>query len=76
MSEKNEKTKTNNCNDVRIVLQKIGDSLYDKYDESDDLIFAQTSIYAYGKAINAAKAQLMHKKIHGSPETIDFFETE
>jgi hypothetical protein len=70
------KTKTVKVDDVRVVCQHIGDSLCDKYDETQDLKSAQGAISAYAAAISAMKAQLIYKKSTGSPGRIDFFETE
>jgi hypothetical protein len=76
MSEKTNKKKTNNVDDVRVACQQIGDSLYDKYDDTQDLKSAQCAVSAYAAAISAMKAQLIYKKMTSTPGRIAFFETE
>jgi hypothetical protein len=44
------------------------------YDDTADIKAAQTAISAYSAAINAAKAQLIYKKMTGKPGQIEFFE--
>jgi hypothetical protein len=46
-----------------------------KYHESKDLKVAQISLSAYKTAIAAAKAQVVYKKLTGTPNTINFFES-
>lgn len=68
------KIETLNVTDVINVTRNIGDSLANQYEKTKDLKIAQTSLAAYKTAINGAKAQIIYKKITGSPERIDFFE--
>jgi hypothetical protein len=76
MSKKIKKKKTNNVDDVRVACQQIGDSLHDKYDDTQDLKSAQGAVSAYAAAISAMKAQLIYKKMTSTPGRIAFFETE
>jgi hypothetical protein len=66
------KTKTVDINDVREQCQSIGDKLKDNFDKTADLKVAQGAVSAYGTAINAAKTQLVYKKLTGTPIDIDF----
>ena len=68
------KIKTMNVADVISVTQEMGDTLANQYHQSKDLKVAQISLSAYKTAINAAKAQVIYKKLTGSPEKIKFFE--
>jgi FtsZ-binding cell division protein ZapB len=63
---------TINVSDVRKALQNMGDSNATLYNETQDLKVCQTAIKAYNSAINAAKAQLIHKKLTGLPVNIPF----
>lgn len=66
--------KTINVSDVISVTQEMGDTLASQYNRSKDLKVAQISLSAYKTAINAAKAQVIYKKLTGSPDQIKFFE--
>jgi hypothetical protein len=68
------KNKTVNVDDVRVMCQKIGDSLSDNYSRTADIKAAQAAVGAYATAIAAVKAQLIYKKMTGSPSQIEFFE--
>lgn len=70
------KTQTVTVNDVRVTCQTIGDKLNDNYEKTGDLKSAQGAIQAYSTAIKAAQAQLVYKKLTGSPGKIAFFENE
>ena len=63
---------TTNVNDVRKALQNMGDSNATLYNETKDLKVCQTAIKAYNSAINAAKTQIIYKKITGTPGEIPF----
>ena len=65
---------TEGVTEVAKVLQHMGDSLCNKYNQTGDMKAAQSSIAAYGVAINAMKAQLIYKKQTASPARIEFFE--
>jgi hypothetical protein len=52
----------------------MGDKLATKFNEQKDLKVAQISLSAYKTAINAAKAQVIYKKLTGNPNAISFFE--
>lgn len=66
--------KTVNVSDVISVTQDMGDTLANQYNRSKDLKVAQISLSAYKTAISAAKAQVIYKKLTGSPDRIKFFE--
>lgn len=68
--------KTTTVDDVRVMCQRIGDSLSHTYDQTGDIKAAQSAVSAYATAINAIKAQLIYKKMTTSPGRINFFETE
>ena len=70
----NKKIKTINITDVISVSQEIGDTLANQYQKTKDLKVAQISLSAYKTAISGAKAQVVYKKLTGSPEQIKFFE--
>lgn len=70
----NKKIKTINVTDVISVSQEIGDTLANQYQKTKDLKVAQISLSAYKTAISGAKAQVVYKKLTGSPEQIKFFE--
>ena len=63
---------TENITDVRKAVQNIGDALNKKFYETKDLKVAQGAIQAYSVAINAAKTQLIYKKLTGTPIEIEF----
>ncbi len=67
------KIKTMNVTDVIKVTQEIGDVLSNQYHASKDLKVAQGALSAYKTAISAAKAQLIYKKLTGTPTEIEFF---
>jgi hypothetical protein len=67
------RTKTASINDVRIACQSIGDTVSDTFKRTGDLKAAQGAISAYSTAISAAKAQLIYKKLTGTPAEMEFF---
>jgi hypothetical protein len=67
-------TKTENVTDVINVTRDMGDKLNTMFEKNKDLKVAHLSLNAYRTAIGAAKAQLIYKKLTGSPETVKFFE--
>lgn len=64
--------KTNSIDDVRKACQEMGDMLKETYVDTKDLKAAQHSIKAYSTAINAAKTQVIYKKLTGHPPEIPF----
>jgi len=64
--------KTDGIDDVRKACQEMGDMLKETYVDTRDLKAAQTSIKAYSTAINAAKTQVIYKKLTGHPPEIPF----
>jgi succinate dehydrogenase/fumarate reductase flavoprotein subunit len=74
MSRIKKKITTEKVSDVRKELQSIGDKTAGVFHNTSDLKAAQIALKAYNGAISAAKAQLIYKKLTGSPGSIDFFE--
>ncbi len=70
------KTKTVTINDVRQACQSIGDKVNDTFNATGDLKAAQSAISAYSTAISAAKAQLIYKKLTGTPAEMSFFKDQ
>lgn len=66
--------KTINVTDVINVTREMGDSLSTMYYANKDLKVAGLALSGYKTAIGAAKAQLIYKKLTGSPERVAFFE--
>jgi hypothetical protein len=66
--------KTSNITDVINVTRDMGDTLNNMFQKTKDLKVAHQSVDAYRTAISGAKAQLIYKKLTGSPESINFFE--
>jgi hypothetical protein len=63
---------TNNITDVLKAVQGIGDTLNEGFNATKDLKMAQGAVQAYSAAINAAKTQLIYKKLTGTPIEIEF----
>jgi hypothetical protein len=68
------KIKSVTVSDVRVQLLNIADSTAMLYDKTDDLKAAELALKSYNGAVNAAKVQLMYKKLTGAPSMIDFLE--
>lgn len=68
------KIKTETVTDVIAVTQEMGDSLANMYEKGKDLKVGALALHAYRTAISGAKAQVVYKKLTGSPESIAFFE--
>ena len=60
-------TKTVTIDDVRVACQDMGDQLKNNFDITGDIKVAATAVSAYSTAINAAKTQLIYKKLTGAP---------
>jgi hypothetical protein len=60
-------TKTVSIDDVRVACQDMGDQLKNNFDTTGDIKVAATAVSAYSAAINAAKTQLIYKKLTGAP---------
>lgn len=73
---KNKKTvvQTEGVTEVREQLQAIGDKANGVYQDTGDLKAAEIALKGYNGAVQAGKAQLIYKKLTGSPGEIDFFE--
>jgi len=67
--------KTDGIDDVRKACQEMGDMLKETYVDTKDLKAAQISIKAYSTAINAAKTQVIYKKLTGHPPEIPFLKS-
>ena len=76
MSRANNKVKTDTISSVRKELQNIGDSAATVFNTTTDLKSAELAMKAYNGAVNAAKTQLMYKKMTGLPGSIGFFEED
>jgi len=74
--QKNGKTivQTDGISDVRDELQIIADKTAGLYADGNDLKAAELALKAYNGAVSAAKAQLIYKKLTGTPGSITFFE--
>lgn len=68
------KIKSVTISDVRMQLLNIADSTAMLYDSTDDLKAAELALKSYNGAVNAAKVQIMYKKLTGAPSMIDFLE--
>lgn len=68
------KVKTQTIAEVRTQLLNIADSTAYVYEETNDLKAAELALKSYNGAVNAAKVQLMYKKLTGAPSVIDFLE--
>lgn len=65
---------TDKISEVRVQLLNIADSTAAIYEETNDLKAAELALKSYNGAVNAAKIQLMYKKLTGAPSMIDFLE--
>lgn len=68
------KKQTDKISEVRTQLLNIADSTSAVYEETNDLKAAELALKSYNGAVNAAKIQLMYKKLTGAPSMIDFLE--
>ena len=68
--------KTKGVTDVINVTRDMGDQFNNMFQKNKDLKVAALAYQGYKTAIQAAKAQIIYKKLTGSPETIAFFEDE
>ena len=66
--------KTQTVTDVINVTRDMGDQLNNMFQKNKDLKVAALALSGYKTAINAAKAQVIYKKLTGNPETIEFLE--
>jgi len=74
MSKKQRIIQTVDCDDTTKELLNIADKTAMVYEQTKDLKAAELALKGYNGAINAKKAQLVYKKLTGSPGVIDFFE--
>ena len=68
------KKQTDNVSDVRNQLLNIADKTAMIFENTDDLKAAELAMKSYNGAVNAAKVQLIYKKLTGAPSVIDFLE--
>jgi hypothetical protein len=66
--------KTNGVTDIINVTRDMGDQLNNMFQKNKDLKVAALALSGYKAAIQAAKAQVIYKKLTGSPESIEFLE--
>lgn len=65
---------TKNITDVIGISRTIGDKLATVFAETGDIRVALVSLDGYKTAISGAKAQLIYKKLTGTPGKIPFLE--
>ena len=68
------KKQTDNISEVRNQLLNIADKTAMIFENTDDLKAAELAMKSYNGAVNAAKVQLIYKKLTGAPSVIDFLE--
>jgi len=68
------KKQTDNVSEVRNQLLNIADKTAMIFENTDDLKAAELAMKSYNGAVNAAKVQLIYKKLTGAPSIIDFLE--
>ena len=68
------KVKTETISEVRAQLLTIADATATVYENTNDLKAAELALKSYNGAVNAAKVQLMYKKLTGAPSLIAFLE--
>jgi len=66
--------KTDGVTDIINVSSNMGDQLNNMFQKNKDLKTANLALTGYRTAVAAAKAQIMYKRLTGSPEVIEFFE--
>jgi hypothetical protein len=71
---KTKQFKTETISEVRTQLLNIADSTAAIYESSNDLKAAELALKSYNGAVNAAKVQIMYKKLTGAPSIINFLE--
>ena len=67
-------SKTKQVGEIRDELVRIGDQANDAYKKNEDVATAKLAVAAYGQAINAAKTQVMYKRLTGQPGKMKFLE--
>jgi hypothetical protein len=68
------KKQTDSISEVRNQLLNIADKTAMIFENTDDLKAAELALKSYNGAVNAAKVQLIYKKLTGAPSIIDFLE--
>jgi len=66
--------KTQTVTDVINVTRDMGDQLNNMYQKNKDLKVAALALSGYKTAIQAAKTQVIYKKLTGNPGSIEFLE--
>jgi hypothetical protein len=66
--------KTQGVTDVINVTRDMGDQFNNLYQKNKDLKVAALAYQGYKTAIQAAKAQVIYKKLTGNPASIEFLE--
>jgi hypothetical protein len=74
MAKKKVKIKTEGVTDVINVTRDMGDQFNNLYQKNKDLKVAALAYQGYKAAIQAAKAQVIYKKLTGNPASIEFLE--
>jgi hypothetical protein len=62
-----------NATSIIKTTKTLGDDLTDSFYTNKDLKVAGLAISSYRTAISAAKAQLIYKKLTGTPAEMEFF---
>lgn len=68
------KKQTDTVSEVRNQLLNIADKTANIFETTDDLKAAELAMKSYNGAVNAAKVQLIYKKLTGAPSMIEFLE--
>ena len=66
--------KTEGVTDVINATRDLGDQFNNMYQKNKDLKVAALAFQGYKTAIQAAKAQVIYKKLTGNPGSIEFLE--
>ena len=66
--------KTQGVTDVINATRDLGDQFNNMYQKNKDLKVAALAFQGYKTAIQAAKAQVIYKKLTGNPGSIEFLE--
>jgi hypothetical protein len=64
--------KTITITEVIDVTREMGDKVMTQYNKTNDIKLGDLALNAYKTAIQAAKTQLIYKKLTGTPGEIDF----
>lgn len=74
MSKNKKKKKQPQIGEIRNKLIAIGDQTTADFHKNHDVKVGKLAVQAYGQAINAAKTQVMYKRLTGQPGKMKFLE--